>query len=725
MQILRALMQHALWLPGVLALALLVPSPAIAEPAALTPTASQVKATGLITRIIDKQHYLDVSLDDALSSRVFERYLESLDPSRSYLMAEDVARLSRYREKLDDALRQARLDPAYQIFSVYRTRLAERGRHALVLLDGPFDFSRDEDFRVDRKNAPWARDRKELDEIWRQRVKNDVLNLMLAGRTQQEAVRTLKRRYEGLVRRAEQFNAEDVFQVFMNAYAGSIEPHTAYLSPRNSENFQIQLSLSLEGIGAALQSEDDYTVVQRIIPGGPASLSGQLQAQDRVMAVGQGPHGLLVDVVGWRLDDVVDLIRGPKGSTVRLEVLPKGAPDSGPRKVVTLVRERVRLEEQAAKRSVIEVFGPYGAPRRIGVIDIPTFYLDAPARARGESDYRSTTRDVARLLAELSQERVDGVVLDLRGDGGGALSEAIELTGLFIPTGPVVQVRDATGKIQVLEDTDSAVAYRGPLAVLVDRQSASASEIVAAALQDYGRAIVLGEPTFGKGTVQSLLDLSRIARGGPGELGQLKATVAQFFRVNGSSTQHRGVVPDLTFPSAFDPGEDGERSLSNAIPWAQVEAARYRAASDLAALMPAVRARHQVRVGVDPGFRWLHEEAAAQRAVSTRSTTSLAETRRRAERETEQRGRTERESRFRAARGLPPRKSADAEAAEASGQENPEEDVWLSEAAHVLADVVDLAQATPHLHTASGGSQDGVSRPCVAEPCVSAPGLYR
>jgi carboxyl-terminal processing protease len=724
MQTLLDLIRPPYGLRALLALALLATPLASAEPVALAPSSSQVKATGLITRIIDKQHYLDVALDDAFSARVFDRYLESLDPSRSYLLAEDVARLTRYREKLDDALRQARLEPAYQMFSVYRTRLAERGRHALTLLDGRFDFSRDEEFRIDRKNAPWPRDRKELDEIWRQRVKNDVLNLMLAGRTQQEAVRTLKRRYEALVRRAEQFNAEDVYQVFMNAYAGSIEPHTAYLSPRNSENFQIQLSLSLEGIGAALQSEDDYTVVQRIIPGGPASLSGQLQAQDRVTAVGQGPQGLLVDVVGWRLDDVVDLIRGPKGSTVRLEVLPKGAPDSGPRKVVTLVRERVRLEEQAAKRSVVEVFGPHGPPRRIGVINIPTFYLDAPARARGEVDYRSTTRDVARLLAELSEERVDGVVLDLRGDGGGALSEAIELTGLFIPTGPVVQVRDATGKIQVLEDTDSTVAYRGPLAVLVDRQSASASEIVAAALQDYGRAIVLGEPTFGKGTVQSLLDLSRIARGSPGELGQLKATVAQFFRVNGSSTQHRGVLPDVAFPTASDPGEDGERSLSNAIPWAQVEGARYRAASDLASLLPAVRARHQARIGVDPGFLWLMEEGAAQRAVSNRSTTSLTESRRRAEREVEQRARVERESRFRTARGLPPRKAADDDVSDASAPENPEEDVWLSEAAHVLADLVDLSQAAPHLHTASESSHDRLPA-CVAEPCVSAPGALR
>ncbi len=718
-------------LTGALALVALALSPAgavaplsqaQAGPAALAPTASQVKATSLITRIIDKQHYLNVSLDDAFSSRVFERYLENLDPNRSYFLAEDVARMSRYRDKLDDALRQARLDAAYQIFAVYRARLGERARQALALLDGPFDFTRDEDFRIDRKNAPWPRDRKELDEVWRQRVKNDVLNLMLAGRTQKEAERTLRRRYEALARRAEQFNAEDVFQIFMNAYAGSIEPHTAYLSPRNSENFQIQLSLSLEGIGAALQGEDEYTVVQRVIPGGPASLSGQLQAQDRVTAVGQGPDGLLVDVVGWRLDDVVELIRGPKGSTVRLEVLPKGAPDGGPRKIVTFTRDRVRLEEQAAKRSVIEVFGLDGAPRRIGVVNIPTFYLDAAARARGETDYRSTARDVARLLAELEREGVDGVVLDLRGDGGGALSEAVELSGLFIPTGPVVQIRDATGKVQVLEDGDDTVAYAGPLMVLVDRESASASEIVAAALQDYGRALVVGEPTFGKGTVQSLIDLSRLARGAAGDLGQLKATVAQFFRINGSSTQHRGVVPDLTLPTASDPSTDGERSFDNAIPWAKVEAARYRVGGDLLSLLPTLRARHQLRVGVDPGFRWLLEEGAAQLAVSNRSTTSLAENRRRAEREAERRARYERESQFRLARGLAPRKEGEEEETDASAAKSPEEDVWLIETAHILADMVDLVRSSPRLRTVGGGA-GGLAAACVSGPCADNPGL--
>ena len=700
---------------GALALCLLTASlpAATSSLPALAPTPAQAKTTGLITRIIGKQHYLDVPLDDGLSDRIFDRYLESLDPTHSYLLAEDVAQLSRYRDRLDDALRQARLEPAYQIFSVFRVRLAERARHALALLEGSLDFSRDEEFRVDRHDAPWPRDRKELDELWRQRVTNDVLNLMLAGRSQQEALQTLRRRYEGLLRRAEQFNAEDVYQTFMNAYAGSIEPHTAYLSPRSSENFQIQLSLSLEGIGAALQSEDDYTTVQRVIPGGPAGLSGQLQADDRITAVGQGPHGTLVDVIGWRLDDVVELIRGPKGSRVRLEILPKGAPDSGPRRVISLVRDRIRLEEQAAKKSIIEVFGPYGVPRRIGVIDVPTFYLDAAGRARGESDYRSTTRDVARLLGELSQERVDGVVLDLRGDGGGALTEAIDLMGLFIPTGPVVQVRDASGKVQVIEDTDPGMAYTGPLAVLVDRQSASASEIVAAAIQDYARGIVIGEPTFGKGTVQSLLDLSRFARSAAGELGQLKATVAQFFRVNGSSTQRRGVVPDVMFPTVFDPGEAGERSFSNAIAWSQVEPARYRAAGELAGYLPAVRSRHLVRVGVEPGFRWLREEGAAQRTAASRTTTSLVEARRRAERDSEQQARTEREDRFRASRGLPPKKPG--ELADASGGAATDaEDVWLTEAAHVLSDLIDVAQSAPHLQTASGDPLPGL---CVQDDC--------
>lgn len=686
-------------------LALIFGSAPAADPSLhpLAPGQTQVRATGVVTRLLSREHYLDVALDDDLSARVYERYLEALDPSRSYFLASDVQQLSRYRQRLDEALRDARLDPVYQIFNRFRTRLAERGRYALSLLDQPFDFTRDEDLSVNRQSAPWPKDRHELDDLWRQRVKNDLLNLRLAGRAEPEAVQVLRRRYEGLVRRAEQFNSEDVYQTFMNAYTGSVDPHTAYLSPRSSENFQIQLSLSLEGIGAALQSEDDYTVVQRIIPGGPASASGQLQAEDRITAVGQGSAGPMVDVIGWRLDDVVDLIRGAKGTVVRLEVLPKDAPESGPRRVVSLVRERVRLEDQAAQKSVIEVFGPYGAPRRIGVIDIPTFYLDLAGRARGDSDYRSTTRDVARLLAELAQDRVDGVLLDLRGDGGGALTEAIELTGLFIRTGPVVQVRDAGKRVQVLEDTDETVVYTGPLAVLVDGQSASASEIFAAAIQDYGRGLVIGQPTYGKGTVQSLFDLGRFSRGA-GELGQLKATVAQFFRVNGSSTQRRGVVPDVAFPLAVDPAEDGERAVSNAIAWAAVDPADYQPAGDLSPYLPEVLARHRARVGVDPGFRWLQEEAAARQASLTRTSASLLEARRRAERDAEQRARLERENRFRAARGLPLRGPAQGNDAPAGTAADSDEDVWLTEAAHVLADLVDVAQAQPRpqIQTASG-----------------------
>jgi carboxyl-terminal processing protease len=720
----RVIARRSAWLAALGAATLALAADAAALPPPLSQTHAQARSTGIITRVIDKQHYLDVRLDDALSGRIFERYLENLDPTRSYFLAADVEQLATYRHKLDDAIRSARLDAAFQIFNLFRQRLTERSEYALGLLDGPFDFSRDEDFQVDRAKASWARDREELDEIWRRRVKNDILNLRLSGRALEDAIQVVRRRYDGLARRASQFNAEDAYQVFMNAYTGSIEPHTAYLSPRNSENFQIQLSLSLEGIGAALQTEDEYTVVQRVIPGGPASASGQLQAQDRITAVGQGSKGALVDVVGWRLDDVVDLIRGPKGTTVRLEILPKGAPDSGPRRTVALVRDRVRLEDQAARKSVIEVFGPYGVPRRIGVIEIPTFYLDAAARARGETDYRSTARDVARLLAELEQDRVDGVLLDLRADGGGALSEAIDLTGLFISTGPVVQVRDANGKLQILEDADPATAYSGPLGVLVDRHSASASEIFAAAIQDYGRGLIIGEPTYGKGTVQSLLDLSRAGGERSGGLGQLKATVAQFFRVNGSSTQHRGVLPDVPFPATVDPEGEGERSLSNAIPWAQVEPVRYQRGSDnLSVYLPEVLARHRARVGADPGFRWLSEEATAQRAVLTRTTTSLLESRRRAERDAEQRARLERENRYRAARGLPLKASGgDAvERAPAADKDQDEEDIWLTEAAHVVADLIDVAQShsLPELRTADG-NRSAVR--CVAEDCPGAPG---
>jgi carboxyl-terminal processing protease len=474
----------------------------------------------------------------------------------------------------------------------------------------PFDFTIDEYYQYDREGEPWLRSTDELNELWRKRVKNDYLRLKLTDKEDEAIVETLTERYTNLERRINELNNEDVFQFFMNAFAQSIEPHTAYLSPRNSENFEISMRLSLEGIGALLGRENEYTLISRVVPGGPADKDGRLQAGDRIVAVGQGDDGKLVDVIGWRIDDVVDLIRGPKDTVVRLEVLPEDVSVSGPTQVVEIVRNEVKLEEQAAQAEVIEVpndevAGDGEETVKIGVIDLPVFYLDFNGRAKNIPDYRSSTRDVERLIGELKEQGVSGIVVDLRNNGGGSLLEATTLTGLFIDKGPVVQVRNSSGRISLEEDTDSGMAWDGPLAVLVNRYSASASEIFAAAIQDYGRGVVIGEPTYGKGTVQSLLDLDDYAPSDKPGMGQLKITMAQFFRVNGGSTQNKGVVPDIRFPSAGDPQEYGERSLDNALPWTSIDAARYDPSGDLSRVVAVADSLHQKRVIDDQEFGWL------------------------------------------------------------------------------------------------------------------------
>jgi carboxyl-terminal processing protease len=538
----------------------------------LVPAEKYVQATGLITHIIDKYHYRSKKLDDDLSVAILDRYLESLDPSKSYFMAEDIRRFQIYRDKLDDALKNEELAPAYEIFKVYRKRVDERIAYAVQLLGQDYTFNKDENFVFDRKKLPWAATTAEINDLWRQRVENDILNLQLSGKQAGEYKDTLRKRYERIRTSTSQLDANDVFQIFINAYTTTIEPHTAYFSPRTSENFDISMRLSLEGIGAVLSSDNDYTVIQHIIPGGPADLSKQLHDEDRIIGVGQGNKGEIIDVIGWRLDDVVDLIRGPKDTTLRLEILPKDSGIQGPGKTITLTRDKIKLDEQAAKSSIIEIPDSH---KRIGVITLPTFYIDFAAQASGEKDYKSTTRDVKKLITDLQKQNIEGLVIDLRGNGGGSLSEALELTGLFIKDGPVVQTKDASGRVDIDNDPDPSITYAGPMAVLVDRNSASASEIFAGAIQDYRRAIIIGEPTFGKGTVQNVVDLNRYSHEPGTDLGKLKTTIAQFFRITGSSNQFKGVIPDIIFPTARDTTKYGERALDNALPWSQVEPAKY------------------------------------------------------------------------------------------------------------------------------------------------------
>ena len=682
-----------------LLLATTVPAVALVTTVAeqeLVPSGAQRRATKLITHFIANYHYKKTRLSDELSEQVLERYLENLDPSRNFLIAEDVNEFNkRHRRRMDDYLRDAELEVAYEIFLRYRQRVSERIRHAKAMLDGEFRFDIDEEFEFDRTDAPWAAEPAELDEIWRKRVKNDVLSLQLAGKSLDELKQTLLNRYEGLERRTKQLNSEDVYQLFINAYTTSIEPHTSYFSPRTSENFKIRMSLSLEGIGAVLQNEDQFTIVREIVPGGPADKSGKLHADDRITGVGQGTDGEVVDVIGWRLDDVVDLIRGPKDSVVQLELLPKGIGPEGPSQVITITRNKISLEEQAAKKTVIEL--PQQAQTtRIGVITVPTFYLDFEARSEGDRNYRSTTRDVRKLIHELASDQVEGILIDLRGNGGGSLSEATELTGLFIETGPIVQVRNADGRIQTEKDKDPVIEYDGPLAVLVDRNSASASEIFAGAIQDYRRGVIIGEPTFGKGTVQNLVDLDRFDTRNRGQLGQLKATIAQFFRIGGGSTQHRGVVPDVIFPTALDSAEHGERALDNALPWDEVKPANYiPSRASLGPLSSAIE-RHRARVLADDGFQVLLEESRLIQQAEAKTTVSLLETARRDEQESAKESLRQRQKRLRAARGLPPLEDdvedADSERNddEAATEDDPDEpfDVVLTEAARVLSDLV-------------------------------------
>jgi carboxyl-terminal processing protease len=671
---------------GLLLCVVLAPS-AFAKPqevavSDLASTRAQRQTTVIVSKVLDKFHYRQVPLDDAMSVKVFERYLESLDPNRSFFTRKDVDGFDAYKTRLDEALRSGDLDPAFKIFQVFRKRVEERTAYALKLLKGPFDFTVSEQYEFDREKAPWAKDKAALDDLWRKRVKNDALSLRLAGKKDDEIRETLRKRYEGLDRRTRQFTAEDVFQTFVNAYTLSIEPHTAYMSPRTSENFDISMRLSLEGIGAVLRGESEHTLVQKTVPGGPAALSGQVHAGDKIVGVAQGENGEIQDVVGWRLQEVVDLIRGPKGSVVRLQVIPKGT--EGPVREVRLVRNEIKLEDQAAKKSIVE--GADGV--RIGVIRIPGFYRDFRGQAEGAEEFRSTTRDVKRLLTELKSDGVDGVVIDLRHNGGGSLTEATELTSLFVGGGPVVQIKDSSGRVEV-EKGEGGVVYSGPLAVLVDRDSASASEIFAGAIQDYRRGIVLGEPTFGKGTVQTLVDLNRFIDSDE-DYGRLRLTMAQFFRVSGGSTQHRGVVPDIVFPTARSGDDHGERSLDNALPWASIPPADFRPVNSngVADLID----RHQARVARDPGFTYLEKRDADLQAPRDEKTVSLLESERRREFEQRQQAQLDARNQYRKTRGLPPltRKQVE-EQEEIDPEEDDEEGVskiLVEESARVLADYV-------------------------------------
>ncbi len=630
-----------------LVLALVAPLALLARPSAAPaqaddalgqgPTADQVTTAKLVYGLLSDSRYAyrPQPLDDALSADIFDRYLEALDPGRMLFTAADVQRFARYRTALDDAIKSGKLEPAYAMFALYQQRMNERSAYARKLLGQDiFDFTGDDRWHYDREDVPWAKSAAELDKAWRQSVRNDWLRLKLAGKEPAEIRKTLDKRYANMAENANELDATDAFTSFINAYTGSIDPHTDYFDPRTAERFNQSMSLSLEGIGAQLQKQDDVVVIREVLPGGPAIKSGQLEAGDRIVGVGQGDSGPMEDVVGWRIDDVVAKIKGPKGTKVRLDIIPPEAGmDSKPRRVV-LVRDRIRLTEQAAKSKILEVPARGDLPaRRIGVIELPGFYQDFAGRRSNKADYVSATRDVARLLAQFRERKVDGVVMDLRNNGGGSLAEAEELTGLFIDQGPVVQVRESGGRVSVESDRDPGVAWDGPLAVLVNRGSASASEIFAGAIQDYGRGLVVGEPTFGKGTVQNLVDLDRWPGNEETRFGQVKLTIAQFFLPGGSSTQNKGVVPDITFPVSVDASEFGESTYDNALPWTRIAPVPHKRYGNFTPMLAQLDALHDARVRENKEFQWWAEDVARFRTERAKGYVSLNEAERRAERD--------------------------------------------------------------------------------------------
>ena len=653
---------------------------------------------------LQTKHYSEINIDDNFSSAAFDSYLDTLDGSHLYFLKSDVDELSVYRYTLDDSLKAGSVEPGFEIYNRYYKRVLERLIYAINRIETnipEMDFTLDESISIDREDAPYANTVEELDEIWRLRLKNSVLSLRLTDDTNEEIEEKLSKRYRNQLSQILKTNERDIFQTYLSTVAKAVDPHTAYFSPRDSENFNMGLSLSLQGIGAQLTSEDEYTKVVELIKGGPAERGAELKAGDRIIAIGQGVDGDLQDVVGMRLDDVVSQIRGEKGTVVRLNVIPADAITESSATVVSITRDTVKLEDQSAKKEVIEL-SYSGQDYKIGVIDLPTFYFDFEAASRGEEDFKSSTRDVRNLLEELKEEEVDAVVVDLRNNGGGSLSEANQLVGLFIETGATVQIRYSgirNGFTRPFGDNDPEVAYDGPLAVLVNRTSASASEIFAGAIQDYQRGVVLGGQTFGKGTVQEII---------PMDYGQVKLTRSKFYRISGASTQHRGVIPDITFPDFYDAYEDiGESSLDGALPWDTVRPVEYRTYNSIQTMLPELQNLHDERAKTSPDFIYLLGQIERTRALREKETFSLNELVVKQEREDSRREEFDAENMRRALKGIPLeewKEDAEEDSTEFTDEEtilvdNEEEeeeeeeegDPLILESARILADFISLS----------------------------------
>ena len=592
----------------------------------------------LVKKFFENSHYSEIRINDEVSSKILESYIDSMDGNKSYFLLSDIEYFNNLSNQIDDMIGSQSLQPVFDMYEVYRTRAKERMTYALQQLELKKDFTIDENFLFDRSNSTWANTINELNEIWRKRVKNDALNLKLTGKEWSEIQELLNKRYSRFLKQMDQLNNDDVFESFMNAFTHSLDPHSSYMSPRNSEEYQIQMSLSYYGIGATLQIEDDYVLIVNLIPGGPAAIDGKLKPKDKITAVGQGVDGKLIDVIGWRIGDVVELIRGPENTVVKLQILSSGAIPGASEKIINITRNQVKLEDQAAKSNIISV------PREntewnIGVITIPSFYRDFKSMMDGNRDYASTTKDVKRIIKELKEKNIDALILDLRSNGGGHLTEATALSGLFIENGPIVQLRNANGRISRLDDPDPSrrLAYDGPLIVLVNRFSASASEIFAAAIQDYGRGIIVGQQTFGKGTVQNLYPLNRyIKKPKDKEFGQLTMTIGKYYRVTGESTQHRGVMPDIELPSHIDLQLVGESTRKTALPWDTIRTAKFKLYNPaLENAIPSLSKKSISRSKTNDDLRFLIEEIEKLKNFRAKKTISLNLEQREQERNTE------------------------------------------------------------------------------------------
>lgn len=653
------------------------PQPLVDGVTNIKPDEQQQLVIKEVVNLIESYNYKKIQINDSISSLILDRYIKALDPGRNYFVAADIKDFEKYRNTLDDDFKNGDLSGPFYIYNVYAKRLNEYFTYSLAQIKTKFDFNQNDTYVYDREKMPWATSVTALNDTWKKRVKYELINLNLAGTTGAKNIETLTKRYQNLQSQTSKANNQDVFQILMDAFTESIDPHTNYFNPSNAVAFNEDMSRSFEGIGARLQLENEVVKISEIIPGGPAFKGKQLSAGDKIIAVAQG-DGEFVDVVGWRLDVTVTKIKGPKGTKVRLKVIPVGKEMSSKPVIIELVREKIILEDQSAKKKV-KTISTNGKNYKIGVISLPAFYADFKAANAGDKNYKSTTRDVRKLIDSLKTfDKVDAIVMDLRSNGGGSLVEAISLTGLFIDKGPVVQVKDLRGKIEVDEDENAGVAWDGPFGVIVDRLSASASEIFAGAIQDYGRGIVMGTQTYGKGTVQSSIDLNKLVNpsmlqrvaglitknktagtapssANPADinLGQINLTMAKFYRVAGSSTQHKGVTPDVVFPSLYPLDKIGEDTEPSALPWDVIPTSNFKPVANLAAVKAGLIKNSEQRIGNSLDFKYLKQDIADLKKRDAEVSVTLNENKLKAERDEQEAKSLARQNELRALRGLP------------------------------------------------------------------------